>query len=106
LGVAGAEIALKDILKLLPLPDARARKVYLLNQAMQVVAEQTPGQAAKTMGAAGLSLAFPWPEALHALRSRDSGFVNQGQTLLVFYRLDILGWTYVVEADQALELNP
>jgi serine/threonine-protein kinase len=106
LGVAGAEIALKDILKLLPLPDARARKVYLLNQAMQVVAEQSTGQAAKTMGAAGLSLAFPWPEALPALRARDSGFVNQGQTLLVFYRLDILGWTYVVEADQALELQP
>jgi hypothetical protein len=58
LGVAGAEIALKDILKLLPLPDARAHKVYLLNQAMQVVAEQNLGHAAKTMGAAGSKVGF------------------------------------------------
>ncbi|MGE3724150.1 MAG: protein kinase [Candidatus Sericytochromatia bacterium] len=101
LGVAGAEMALKDILKLLPLPDARARKVYLLNQAMQIVAQQTQGQPAQAMVASAQD--FPWTQALPAMRARNSGFVDLGQTRLVFYRLDILGWTYVVEADQSLK---
>ena len=100
LGVAGVEIALSDILRSLDLPDTRARAAYLLNRRFEIVARKQAGQPALAAGAQPEPA--PWPEAVAQLRARDSGYLELGQTLLVFYRLDALGWTYVIEAGREL----
>ena len=54
----------------------------------------------------GLDLpAYPVAAVVENVRARRSGYVVEGARLFAFTRLDVLGWSYVVEADVAAVLD-
>ncbi len=110
LGVAVVEIIFNKIIRsLLALPDlAAVRETSLLDSDgnLLVDSRELDQRFQNTDLSKGLPLApFSIPEVVEGVRARRSGHVEvdrDGRRLLIaFFRLEVVGWYYVVEADAA-----
>ncbi len=109
LGVAGVEITVTKLVETgLTLPSRRTLRETLVNQDGEKVIDS--GDAGKRFKASGkdegLTLApFDIPEIAAAIRAGKEGVrevAHAGRDLVVvFVRLPVLGWTYVVEVEAA-----
>ena len=101
LGVAGAEVALRDIAQYLGKTDQNIHAVYLLDASFNLILKKESGKP--VVQATQKLLPFPYATDLNQVKSVDNGYIVTDNKLLVYNRLDTLGWFYVVEADSALE---
>lgn len=107
LGVAGVEITVTKIVETgLSLPGRATLRTSLVNgEGKKVIDSNDAGKRFKGSGKdEGLELAdFDIPEVVSAVREGVAGarrYQREGKKLLVvFVRLDVLGWYYVVEVD-------
>jgi hypothetical protein len=109
LGVAGVEITVTKIVETgLALPDRATVRTTLVDAEGRKVIDS--GDAGKRFQASGLDESlelfdFDIPEVVAAVRKGEVGLrevKRDGVDLVVcFVRLDVLGWTYVVEVDAA-----
>jgi len=113
LGVAGVEIAVTKLIRtVLSLPGLQTERVSLVDGGgNKVVDSNDAGKRFRTNGRDdSLELEpFELPQVVEAMRKSSSGLLELdrgGKRLVVaFVRLDVLGWSYVVEAEEASVLG-
>ncbi len=105
LGVAGVEVSFDTIIhRLLDYDELRgAREASLVDQEGRVVIHSDDLGAEAEAGLHGnqaLDLqAYELPEVVRAIGAGESGFVEHAGDLVLFQRMQSLGWTLVVEGD-------
>lgn len=112
IGVAGVEITVTKLVKSeLVLPGRTTLRTSLLDRdGKKVVDSSDADRRFKTNGKdEGLALAdFDVPEIVAAVRRGEQGIreLASPRRIVAFARLDVLGWTYVVELDPAALPRP
>jgi hypothetical protein len=105
LGVAAVDVALEQVISELMKLDGLegVYSTYLVDDEGRVVVDSGVSQYIAVQSSADELPPFPEPEVVRAVQNGLSGYVEswtqRGSELLIYYRLDSLGWYYVVRGD-------
>ena len=105
LGVVGLELTLKYIQKnMISLKQSSVKQVSLLNAEGQIVLQWDPLSQSPQPQEDNAFPGFPQAAVVAAVLKQESGYIEdiKKHRLWAYYRLNTLGWYYVVESDTSL----